>query len=72
MRALDELERAAAYEESEARWIRVAHWVARRVDEMENRVARSTKLYTRIDFTTQEVTEEIRPTDLDTEGDIEW
>lgn len=69
--AIEALERARRYQESEERWSRIATWVARRVDRAEDRAARRTRLHTRIDFSTQTETEELQPTDIESE-DIEW
>lgn len=77
--ALDALERARLAEEGEARWMRVAAWVARRVDAAAARNGRRTKLVTRIDFspspTNAEYGEALEPTDLQTieeQDEIKW
>ncbi|NBU16392.1 MAG: hypothetical protein EBS48_05145 [Actinobacteria bacterium] len=72
LEALEALERAQRYEEREERWIRVATWVARRVDRADAHAAQRARLFTRIDFSTQTTTEELRPTDIDESEDIEW
>lgn len=74
LEALESLERAQLAEEDEARWLRVACWVARRVDGASSRVARRTRLLTRIDFgQTGAVVErdELEPLDL-LEDDVPW
>lgn len=79
LEAVDALERAERAEEGAARWMRVATWVARRVDAAAMRVGRRTRVVTRIDFspspTNAEYGEGLEPTDLQTieeEDDLIW
>ncbi len=79
LEAVEALERAKDAEEGEARWLRVGVWLARRVDEAAARVARRTKLMTRIDFSPApsrvEYGEELEADDLRTieeEDEIQW
>lgn len=72
LEAIEALERARRYHESEKRWIRIARWVARRVDGAERHAASRTRLFTRLDFATQTTTEELRATDIDESEDIQW
>lgn len=66
--AIEALDRARVAEEDEAKWLRVACWVARRVDGAASRVARRSRLVTRLDFNAaEEETEGLEPLDLEEE-----
>lgn len=77
--ALEALERAREAEEGEKRWLRIGAWLARRVDEGAARLAKRTKVVTRIDFSPQpdvaKYGESLEVSDLESnaeEDEIKW
>jgi hypothetical protein len=76
--ALEALERAQLAEVGEARWLRVACWIGRRVDDAYARVAHRSRVASRVDFspdpTRAQYGEALEPTDLsnEEEEEIKW